>query len=65
MLFASTPGWEKKFLSSAYKKEYITFFGMESYGINNLFCNAYSAINWPSPEWTLLEIGGLYVDNIL
>ena len=29
------------------------------YGINSLFCSAYSAINWPSPEWTLLEIAGL------
>ena len=26
--FASTPGWEKKFLSSADKKEYITFLGI-------------------------------------
>ena len=38
ILFASTPGCEKKFLSSADKNEYIIFFGIESYGINNLFC---------------------------
>jgi len=30
MLFASTPGWEKKFLSSADKNEYITFLGTDS-----------------------------------
>ena len=29
---ASTPGWEKKFLSSADKNELITFFGIASKG---------------------------------
>ena len=58
MPLASTPGWLKKFLSSADKNELITFFGTESNGINNLFSKAYSAINFPSLEYTLLEIGG-------
>ncbi len=30
ILLASTPGWEKKFLSSADKQEFIIFFGIES-----------------------------------
>jgi hypothetical protein len=36
----------------------MTFFGIESNGINNLFSKAYSAINRPSLEYTLLDIGG-------
>jgi hypothetical protein len=40
----------KKFLSSADKKELITFLGIDSKGINNLFSKAYSAINFPSSE---------------
>ena len=48
--FASTPGCLKKFLSSADKNEFITFFGTDSYGINNLFSIAYSAINLLSLE---------------
>ena len=55
---ASTPGWLKKFLSSADKKELITFFGIESKGTNSLFSIAYSAISFPSAEYTLLDIGG-------
>ena len=35
--FASTPGCEKKFLSSADKKEFITFFGIALYGTKILF----------------------------
>ena len=58
MPFASIPGWLKKFLSSADKKEFMTFSGIDSYGIKSLFSKAYSAINLPSFEYTLLEIGG-------
>ena len=43
----------------------MTFFGTDSKGINNLFSKAYSAINLPSLEYTLLEIGGWQVDNFL
>ena len=56
--FASIPGWLKKFLSSADKKELTTLSGIDSKGINNLFSKAYSAINLLSSEYTLLEIGG-------
>ena len=45
MLLASIPGCEKKFLSYDDKNELITFFGIVSYGTNNLFCKANSAIN--------------------
>jgi hypothetical protein len=55
---ASMPGWLKKFLSSADKNELITFSGIDSKGINNLFSKAYSAINLLSSEYTLLDIGG-------
>ena len=55
---ASTPGWLKKFLSSADRNELMTLFGIELNGTNNLFSNAYSAIRLPSFEYTLLEIGG-------
>ena len=47
---ASTPGCSKKFLSSADKKEFITFTGIDSKGTNNLFSIAYSAISFPSFE---------------
>ena len=47
---ASTPGWLKKFLSSADKNELITVSGIDSNGINNLFSIAYSAINFPLSE---------------
>ena len=57
--FASTPGWLKKFLSSADKNELITVFGIDSNGIKSLFSIAYSAINFPFSEYTLLDIGGL------
>ena len=43
--FASTPGWLKKFLSSAERNAFITLSGIDSNGINNLFSRAYSAIN--------------------
>ena len=58
MPLASIPGWLKKFLSSAERNEFITFSGIDSKGINNLFSIAYSAINLLSSEYTLLEIGG-------
>ena len=57
---ASTPGWEKKFLSSDDKNALITFFGIELNGIKILFYFEKSATNSPSPEYTLLETGGLY-----
>ena len=37
MPFASTPGWLKKFLSSADKKEFTTLSGIDSKGMNSLF----------------------------
>ena len=55
---ASIPGWLKKFLSSADKNELTTLSGTDSKGINNLFSNAYSAINFLLSEYTLLDIGG-------
>ena len=48
--FASTPGWLKKFLSSAERKEFTNLSGIDSNGINNLFSMAYSAINLLSSE---------------
>ena len=57
--FASTPGWEKKFLSSADRNELTTFFGIELYGTNILFSLEKSATKSPFPEYTLLETGGL------
>ena len=57
--FASTPGWEKKFLSSADKNELITFFGIELNGIKILFSFEKSATRSPLPEYTLLDTGGL------
>ena len=48
--FASTPGWEKKFLSSADKKALITFFGIELKGTNTLFSLEKSATKSPFPE---------------
>ena len=57
--FASTPGWEKKFLSSADKNELITFFGIELNGTNILFSFEKSATSSPLPEYTLLDTGGL------
>ena len=59
ILFASIPGCEKKFLSSADKNEFITFLGIELYDMKILFWIAYSAISCPSPECTLLETAGL------
>ena len=56
---ASTPGWEKKFLSSAAKKALITVLGIDSYGTNILFSFEKSATKSPLPEYTLLETGGL------
>ena len=56
--FASTPGWLKKFLSSAERNEFIILSGIDSNGTNNLFSIAYSAINLSFSEYTLLEIGG-------
>ena len=48
--FASTPGCEKKFLSSADKKEFITFCGIALYGIKILFSEEKSLTNSPEPE---------------
>ena len=59
---ASIPGWVKKFLSSAERNELTTIFGIESYGTNNLFWRAYSAINLPLLEYTRDELG---VDNLI
>ena len=56
---ASTPGWSKKFLSSADKKAFIAFGDIESYGTNILFSEEKSLTNTPSPEYNLLETGGL------
>ena len=50
--FASTPGCEKKFLSSADKKALITFLGIELKGTNILFSCEKSATNSPLPEYT-------------
>ena len=47
---ASTPGCEKKFLSSADKNALITFFGIELYGTKILFSEEKSLTNSPSPE---------------
>ena len=47
------------FLSSADKNELITFFGIELNGINILFSFEKSATSFPSPEYTLLDTGGL------
>ena len=57
--FASTPGWEKKFLSSADKNALITFFVIELKGTNTLFSLEKSATSSPFPEYTLLDTGGL------
>ena len=57
--FASTPGWLKKFLSSADKKELIIFFGIELYGTNILFSVEKSITSSPSSEYNLLDTGGL------
>ena len=59
MPFASTPGCEKKFLSSADKKELITFIGIELYGTKILFSDEKSLTSYPPPEYNLLETGGL------
>ena len=48
--FASTPGCEKKFLSSADKKALITFFGIDPYGTKILFSLEKSATKLPFPE---------------
>ena len=56
--FASIPGWAKKVLSSAERKEFIILSGIDSIGINSLFSIAYSTINFLSLEYTLLDIGG-------
>ena len=47
---ASTPGCVKKFLSSADKKEFTTFGGIDSLGTKILFSLEKSATNVPSPE---------------
>ena len=47
---ASTPGWKKKFLSSADKNELITTFGIALYGTNILFSDEKSFTSSPSPE---------------
>ena len=47
------------FLSSADKKELITFIGIALYGTNILFSVEKSFTNSPSPEYTLLETGAL------
>ena len=40
------------------KKALITFSGIESIGINNLFSTAYSATKFPSSAYTLLKTDG-------
>ena len=47
---ASTPGCVKKFLSSADKKEFTTFDGIDSEGTKILFSREKSATNVTSPE---------------
>ena len=59
--FASTPGWEKKFLSSADKKDLITILGILSYGTKILFSDEKSLTSSPPPEYNLLETEGLYI----
>ena len=56
ILFASIPGWEKKFLSSADKNELITIFGIESYGTNILFSEEKSLTSSPPPEYNFAQI---------
>ena len=56
--FASMPGWSKKFLSSADRKELITLSGIELNGINSLFSIANSPINSPLSAYTLLKTDG-------
>ena len=48
--FASTPGCLKKFLSSADKKAFITFFGIVLIGTKILFSLEKSATKSPFPE---------------
>ena len=50
MLLASTPGCEKKFLSSAERNALITFFGIDLYGSKILFSFEKSATKSPLPE---------------
>ena len=57
--FASTPGCLKKFLSSADKKEFITFIGIALKGTKILFSEEKSLTKTPFPEYILLETGGL------
>ena len=62
---ASIPGWEKKFLSSADKKEFIIFFGIASYGIKSLFSIEYSDIS--STDFarnTVQEVYDFIIDDI-
>ena len=56
---ASTPGWSKKFLSSADKNAFITVCDIAEYGTKILFSDEKSLTNTPFPEYNLLETGGL------